>query len=190
VLYEGTSMGGVLGLTFLGLAPEVDGAFLQVPGAGILDIIFHSILWQLFKGVTPNGSTPGDAHALIGGAHMIADRADPTYYLDRIRARGTPLYLAYGQDDGVVPNPDTDRIIALTGVPLVGTQATASWPGTVSRQVPTMPASGSGAQQIPTGYLDGNDLKPLLTHLAFAQPDAIAALNAWLDRRVDGVQGR
>ncbi len=190
VLYEGTSMGGVLGLTFMGLAPEIEGGFLQVPGAGILDVIFHSILWQLFKGVAPNGSSVGDAHALLGGAHMLVDRADGTYYLDRIAAHHTPLYVAYAANDGVVPNADTDRIIALTGLPLVGSQTAASRPGTITRRVDSMPASGSGAQQIPTDYLDGNGLKPLLTHLAFTQPEALTALNDWLTQRMAAIGGK
>ena len=190
VYYEGTSLGGILGLTFLGLAPEVDGAFLQVPGAGIVDIMFHSILWDAFKGVVPTGAKVGDAHALLGNAHMLLDRADDTFYLDRIRARSTPVYIVYAENDGVVPNAATNRLIALTGFPLVGAQVAPTPPGIVQQKVATMPASGTGVQQIDTTFLDGNFFKPLLTHTSFTEPAPTAALNAWLTQRVEAIAGR
>ncbi|MHB1139763.1 MAG: alpha/beta hydrolase family protein, partial [Microthrixaceae bacterium] len=120
LLYEGTSMGGVLGAAFTALAPELEGSFLQVAGTGIADTIFHSLLWILFMGIIPSGASTGDAYALMGAATLLTDPADNVNVLARIRDQGTPVFLAYGVGDGVVPNYISDRMIALLDLPLVG----------------------------------------------------------------------
>lgn len=162
VLYEGTSLGGVLGATFLALAPEVEGAFLQVPGSGIMDTLFHSLVWELFRGIVPTGAPVGETHVLTFFAQNLLDRADNTYYLDRIRQRGTPVQLSYAADDGIVPNTSTARMVDLLGL------------------------SGSPrVTRVPTDELYGNLLKPLLTHLEFMNPISVSSLDAWLDERSD-----
>ena len=183
VLYEGTSLGGVLGATFLALAPEVEGAFLQVPGSGIIDTLFHSLVWEMFRGIVPTGAPYGETHVLTFFAQNLLDRADNTYYLDRIRQRGTPIFLSYAVDDGIVPNASTERMISLLDLPLVGRQAgpIPSWLASI--RSPTMPTDGRGYGQVPTGELYGNILKPFLTHLEFMNPISVSALDAWLDGR-------
>jgi len=183
VLYEGTSLGGVLGATFLALAPEVEGAFLQVPGSGIIDTLFHSLVWEMFRGIVPTGAPYGETHVLTFFAQNLLDRADNTYYLDRIRQRGTPIFLSYAVDDGIVPNTSTERMISLLDLPLVGRQAgpIPSW--LASSRSSTMPTDGRGYGQVPTGELYGNILKPFLTHLEFMNPISVSALDAWLDGR-------
>ena len=101
-------------------APELDGAFLQVPGSGIVDTIYHSLIWSLFTGVVPSGASPGDTQALVGAVGMLLERSDNTHLLDRIRAAGTPLWVAYAANDGVVPNATTNRMLTLLGLPLDG----------------------------------------------------------------------
>lgn len=181
VLYEGTSMGGFLGAEFAALAPEIDGAFVQVAGTGIIDTLFHSLLWPLFTGVEPFGATPGDAHALVATAGQLLDRGDNVYFLDRLREHATPFYLVYADDDGVVPNTSSERMIRLLGLPIVGTQH-HSVPRTTA--LATMPTNGTGATQIPTDYLDSNFAQPLLTHVSFADPLPTALLGQWLDQRI------
>ena len=185
VLYEGTSMGGFLGAEFAALAPEIDGAFVQVAGTGIIDTLFHSLLWPLFTGVEPFGATPGDAHALVATAGQLLDRGDNVYFLDRLRAQGTPFYLVYADDDGVVPNTSSERMIRQLGLPIVGTQY-HSVPRTTA--LDAMPANGTGATQIPTDYLDSNFAQPLLTHVSFADPLPTALLGQWLDQRIVAMQ--
>ena len=73
VIYEGTSMGGFLGASFVALTPELDGGFLQVPGSGIIDTLYHSLIWPLFTGVVPSGASPGDTQALVGAVGMLLD---------------------------------------------------------------------------------------------------------------------
>jgi hypothetical protein len=174
VLYEGTSMGGFL---------ELLGGFLQVPGSGIIDTLYHSLIWLLFTSVMPAGVSPGDAQALVGAVGMLLDRADNTHLLDRIRRAGTPLWVAYSADDGIVPNTSTDRMLSILGLPIEGPTSAAVPAGIV--RVSSMPADGTGATQTPTGYLAGNWAKPLLTHVAFADPVPMAALRTWLDQRLE-----
>jgi pimeloyl-ACP methyl ester carboxylesterase len=185
VYYEATSMGGVLGLVFLGLAPEVDGAFIQVAGAGILDTLLHSdILWPAFGRVVPRNADAGEANVIIGASQRLIDRGDPTYYLQRVQDYKMPLYLVYSVDDGVVSNGGTERMANLLGLPLVGQQFGPITPGTVSGHVDSMPADGRGVQQIPTAYLNGNFAKPFLSHLAFVDPIPMHAFRDWLDDRL------
>jgi len=183
VLYEGTSLGGVLGATFIGLAPEIDGAFLQVPGSGVMDILSHSLVWEMFRGIVPTGAPLGETHVLTYFAQGLLDRADNTYYLDRIRRAGTPIYVSYAVDDGIVPNPSTDRMLTLLGLPLVGSQVGPVPAWVTTSRVGSMPADGRGFGQVPTGELYGNLLKPFLSHLEFMNPISVTALDEWLDGR-------
>ena len=97
--------------------PELDGAYLQVPGSGIADILYHSQLWVFFAGIIPSDATVGDAAALKGVATLLIDPAENSYVLDRLRDGGPPLFVQYGVGDGVVPNPMTERLATLAGLP-------------------------------------------------------------------------
>lgn len=183
IFYEGTSMGGFLGASFVALAPELDGAFLQVAGSGILDTLFHSVLWPLFTSVEPAGATPADAQALVGTVSMLLDRSDNTYLLDRIREAGTPLWLAYARQDGVVPNTSSNRMMALLGLPLSGPVYTPTLPSVP--HVKGMPPGGTGASQNQTSQLDSNLAKALLAHTTFSDPGPEGVLSEWLERRLE-----
>ncbi len=182
LLYEGTSMGGVLGAAFTALAPELDGSFLQVAGTGIADTIFHSLLWPLFMNVIPAGATAADAYALMGSATMLLDHADNVNVVERIRVNGTPTFLAYGANDGVVPNYASDRLISLLDLPLVGDEI-------VPVKVPhrrtgsdDMPADGWGAAQFWPN--SSPELAPFAAHLVFADYGSEFALRDWIDGRL------
>ncbi|HVL00359.1 MAG TPA: hypothetical protein VM553_11140, partial [Dongiaceae bacterium] len=69
VFYESTSLGGVLGATFVALAPDLKGAFMQVPGVGITSILSGSILWDLAYNRLEPPSVDG-AEALLLKAAM------------------------------------------------------------------------------------------------------------------------
>ncbi len=181
VLYEGTSMGGVLGAAFTALAPELEGSFLQVAGTGIADTIFHSLLWVLFMGIIPSGASTGDAYALMGAATLLTDPADNVNVLSRTREHGTPVFLAYGVGDGVVPNYISDRMIALLDLPLVGREIR---PLSVPRRDAgaDIPADGNGFGQI------WPDAAPetfsFLAHVVFVQHQSVRLLEEWLDGRL------
>ena len=175
-------MGGVLGAAFVALAPELDGAFLQVPGAGIADIIMNSLIWPLFMGVVPAGASTGDAYALMGGATMLLDRAEATNVLDRVRQAGTPVFVAYGVGDGVVPNATTDRLVSQLDLPLVGPQLTdISLPHRVSGG-DRIPADGTGVAQL--WPYSSAELQSFAAHISFGQSRSVALLEEWLRGRL------
>lgn len=187
ILYEGTSMGGVLGAASITAIPDLAGAFLQVPGSGIADILYHSLLWPLFMGVVPGGLDAGDAAAMEGAATLLLDPAENTNMLERLRTSGFPLYVQYGVGDGVVPNRMTDRLLALAGLPLVGDELAAPGVRLVHRPALAIPADGRGATQILTPQ--GSSItRPFLAHLSFAmQPHAVELLDEWLVNRLDAM---
>ena len=186
VIYQGTSMGAILGTSFVALAPELDGAFIQVGGTGIVDTIFHSLLWPLFATIAPWGSTAGDAHALVGAAGMLLDRADNVYLLDRIREHGTPFHLAYGQGDMVVPNTSSERMIRALDLPLVA-PVYDDVPG--ARVVDAMPADGTGASQIPlSGTSSNQTIAGFLAHVSFVDARSTSDMAVWLDGRLAAMQ--
>ena len=189
VLYQGTSMGGVLGAAFVGLAPELDGAFLQVTGSGIADIIMNSLIWPLFMGVVPAGASTGDAYALMGAASLLLDHAENTNLLERIATQGTPVFVTQGVGDGVVPGTTTDRLVSLLDLPVVGPElASISLPHRSSggEQVP---ADGSGVAQIWPN--SSAELQSFAAHISFGQARSVRLLDEWVAGRLaaGGVTG-
>jgi hypothetical protein len=156
---------------------------MQVGGTGIVDTIFHSLLWPLFSGIAPWGATAGDAHALLGAAGMLLDRSDNVYLLDRIREHRTPFHLVYAMGDGVVPNASSERLIRLLGLPLL---APTYWdvPGTTT--VSQLPLSGTGASQFPTwdAAQTAGFLYPLAAHGWFTSPRPELELDQWTGSRL------
>src|SRR5690606_13606916 len=120
ILYQGTSMGGVLGAGFTSISPELAGSFLQVAGSGTADIIYHSLLWPLFMNLVPAGVSTGDAYALMGAATMLLDGSDNVTVLHRARTNDSPVFLMYGIGDGIVQNFASERLVRLLDLPLVG----------------------------------------------------------------------
>ncbi len=185
VLYEGTSMGSVLGAAFTAMAPELDGSFLQVGGTGIADIIFHSLLWPLFMNVIPEAASPGDAYALMGAATMLMDPADNVNVAGRIRENGTPTFLAYGAGDGVVSNRASDRLISLVDLPLVGPLLSPIGVPHRTTGSDAMPDDGWGTAQFwPTW---SPELAPFAAHLVFADAGSERTLREWLDGRLSAL---
>ena len=183
VLYEGTSMGGVLGAAEVPLAPELDGAFLQVPGVGTVDIIVHSALWPLFMRVVPDGIPAGDAAALIGAAGMLLDRSDAVNVLDADHAGAAPIFAQYGVGDGIVPGFSTSRLMTLLDLPLIGPDLTPVL--TPVRRLPTneVPADGWGAEQV-WNTQSSVELMALGGHLSFMDPVAQKLFDEWLVNRL------
>ncbi|MEZ5320991.1 MAG: hypothetical protein R2698_02710 [Microthrixaceae bacterium] len=182
VLYSGTSLGGVLGAEFVSLAPELKGALFQVPGSGIMDTLYHSVFWDVFKSAMPGGLAVGDAAVMTFMAQSALDRADNTFYLDRIRATGMPVLVEYAIGDGLVPNTSTDRMLALLDLPMMGTRLSELPEGIGSRHTAGLPADGRAFVQVP-GAPGDTLLSKFATHLQFMDPVSVAASDRWLDQR-------
>lgn len=190
IYYSGTSLGGVLGSAVVALEPAVDAAYFQVPGTGIIDVLFHSMAWGLFQTVVPGNATYGDSHALTFFAQNLLDRADATNYLHRIRERGTPVFISYGLDDGLVRNAATERMAEILGLPFVGRQYAPLPKSLLAGAVDEMPADGNGFHQVPTDHMPEWFLRPLQTHIAFLEPVSHATLDRWLDDRLGEIRAR
>ncbi len=115
---------------------------------------------------------------------MLLDRTDTTNLLDRMRDRGTPLFVLSGVRDGIVPNVMTDRLTALADAPLVGEQ----------RGPITVPIRRTGSDELPA---DGRgliqvlpsspaELESVFGHLVFADSAGRDVLVEWTaDRLAD-----
>jgi hypothetical protein len=181
LLYEGTSMGGVLGAASVALSPELQGSFLQVAGSGTGDIIFHSLLWPLFAGVIPSNASAGDAAALLGAATMLLDRSDNSNVVDALRDR--PVFLQFGVGDGVVPWFASERLMSIADLPLVGSELQPLHLPLRRTGGDTIPADGRGAEQI-YPVASATDTRSFLAHLSFMEPRAEVLLDQWLDNRL------
>ena len=149
----------------------------------------NSLIWPLFMGVVPSGASTGDAYALMGGASMLLDPSESTNVLDRIRQHGTPVLIAYGVGDGVVPNATTDRLIHQLDLPLVGPQLTEISLPHRSSGSDTIPADGSGAAQL--WPFSSAELQSFAAHVSFGQSRSVQLLDEWLAGRLvaEGVTG-
>ena len=173
-------MGAVLGAGEVALIPEIDAAFLQVPGAGISDIIMHSILWIVFQGVLPQGATAGDAAALMGAATMLLDRTDTTHLLPGLRDSRRPVFVQLGVGDAIVPTNTSDRFVALLGLPRVGEALSyIEAPGAGER----IPADCRGFAEV-WSTNSNPDNRGVMAHLSFLEPEAQRLLDEWLAMQV------
>ena len=187
MIYQGTSMGGVLGAAFLSITPEpLPAALLQVPGVGVSHIITNSLLWDGllgFRDVVPEAATPGEASALMAAAQMALDPGDAGNWIDVAVDNGTRLMVDYGLGDGIVPNESTERLLEIAGIPLVGPVVEpvahlGSAPAVTARSASSGP--WTGATQVPV-TAPNPQLLEILGHLAFLQPRAVAAQGRWMD---------
>lgn len=180
LLYQGTSMGGVLGAAEFALIPELDAAFLQVPGAGILDILSHSLLWPLFSSVIPWSASAGDAAALLGAASMLIDGGDATHLLDGLRGSGRPVVAQVGIADGIVPEFSSDRLVRMLDLPRVGPARTAI---AARSGAPALPGDGRGFLEVWANRASSATLG-FMGHITFSEPEAERFLDDWLVQRL------
>ncbi len=186
LLYEGTSMGGVLGAASITQLPELDGAYLQVPGSGIADVLYHSLLWVLFAGVVPSGASAGDAAALRGMATLLLDPAENAYLVDGLARGGPPVFVQYGIGDGIVPNATTERLAVLAGLPLVGPELSPLHTDLVRTGSVDIPADGRGMSQVYPLHSSA-ETASFLAHTSFTEPAADVLLDRWLVNRLDAM---
>ena len=78
-------MGGVLGAASITQIPGLDGAYLQVPGSGIADILYHRSCGRCSPASCrgePARVTPLRCEGL---ATLLLDPAENSYLVDRLR---------------------------------------------------------------------------------------------------------
>jgi pimeloyl-ACP methyl ester carboxylesterase len=152
IYYVGQSMGTVIGLTFVALCKDVSAAVLNVPGAGIINIVTNGVITYPLVGAQfiPRGTAPLDAQLLYTVAQMYVDYVDPIHFSPHVRwARsegdGEERYvlLQGSLNDGLIPNWCTDILARAFGAPIMEPYAYLPY----GLPAVALPAEGSGFYQ-------------------------------------------
>ncbi|MDX1693803.1 MAG: hypothetical protein R3208_08550 [Ketobacteraceae bacterium] len=180
VFYQGTSLGGVFGTTFVALAPELKGAFLQVCGIGITNILSNSMVWGMFSKLVPAEANGAEALLLKAVLQHQMDYGDAINYAHYFRNPPAgidpkPVAVVAGYGDGVVPNTATATLAEIAQLPLVGKEYFPL------KGVPNSEdfVDGYGVKQFPPLVMTGNKVDRRLAHISFLRPDAIQIMIEW-----------
>jgi len=177
--FEATSLGSVLGGSFLAIAPEVDAADLHVGGVGMMALLSTSSEWNdaeaPIRSLVPDRVSPGEGAALVGLAQMAIDRGEAANVVDRYHGA---LLLEIGAGDRVVPLDASVRLAALSDLVAV--------PGNTTLTTPLPPAGAPPSNRrwaatfftIPVA----DDFSGFIAHGAFLLPDAFAERETLLDQ--------
>lgn len=191
IFYQGTSLGGVLGATFIALAPDIKGAFVQVPGVGITSILSGSALWDLaYYQLEPPSADGAEALLLKAVMQHQMDYGDGINFVHYIHRPlpGNPdkkLAMSVGQGDGIVPNFSSTALAMLTDTPIIGEQLFAM-PGVRVLEQDGF-EDGNGLVQLPTLLRTGIDLiDALLAHGSFIQSRSTRAMRQWIRQEITG----
>ena len=188
IFYEGTSMGGVLGTTFVASAEDLKGGFLQVSGVGISNILTHSILFKTFRfeNLIPSNASAGEAALFIQLLQQEFDKADAINFAHYIRSpihgrSPRNLVVQYGLGDEVVYNPATEALAEIVDLPLI----VPSLVDIAHLRTSSQYEEGYGLVQnkplLPTkGLLDN-----IFGHISFVRPSATKALKLWIEEAMN-----
>lgn len=186
--YQGTSMGGVLGTTFVATAKNLKSAFLQVSGVGIGNILTHSILFETFgfENLIPDNASAGEAALFIQLLQQEFNKGDAInfahYIKEPIQGRSPrKLVVQYGLGDEVVYNPATEALAEIVDLPLI----VPSLIDIAHLRTRAEYEDGFGLVQnkalLPTNGLLDN----ILAHMSFVRPDALSALKIWIEEVIN-----
>jgi hypothetical protein len=189
IVYEGTSMGGVLGSAFSAIAPGLDGSLLQVGGVGIMHILTSSSVWDNIglDQVMPEGATGAELAVAVAGIQHVMDPGDGINFAHFYRhpppgLAARPVLLLYGAGDTIVPNFASEALTDIAGLPRFGPcfDPDTNFEVDCSPPLPPGPINGYGSRaearppSAPVGVWD------FAAHLAFARPEPMRIFDAWL----------
>ena len=195
IFYEGTSVGGITGATFLATSNDLKGGFLQVAGSGWSNLLAYSFAYeeQIMR-MFPYQATGGDAALFFHALQTEADLSDNVNFVHQLRLstsgrRPGAVALQYSIGDAVVSNRSSERLAELADLAVIGK---AIQPVPQLRTSLTYEA-GKGAVQIPTslfairlvnsifaGELGFMRVFFAMGHYSFFRADAQMGLNQWL----------
>jgi len=135
VYYYGISNGGIQGLTFLALAPDVNRGVLNVPGGFWSFMMWRSDNFQqLAPLLAASYADPLDRQILIALSQALWDYSDPATYAPNVvkaplLGSGGAKQVLYqeGVGDGQVPNLATRMMVRTMGIPLLNQPADPPW---------------------------------------------------------------
>ena len=119
IYYSGQSLGGIMGAVFLGTAPAIPRAVLNVPGAGLIPMFDNSTFFSaqldafFTRQKVDRASFAGRRFLTV--AHWFMDAVDPQHLGPITGARALMLQMA--TLDLVIPNDNTKLLETVTGAP-------------------------------------------------------------------------
>ncbi|OUS27390.1 hypothetical protein A9Q99_15450 [Gammaproteobacteria bacterium 45_16_T64] len=187
ISYQGTSLGGVLGTTFVALAPELKGAFLHVSGVGVIRALSDSVLWDsAFSNLMPEGVSAAEALGLRSMVTHILDHGDAIGFAHYLHTppegiHTKPFAVVVGASDGVVPNETTIALANIAELPVVGIPL-FDMPGVEHRWDYQ---KGSGIRHVQWTPWGGNGgIDDIIEHGSFLTPKAQFIQAAWIQRYI------
>ena len=187
IFYEGTSLGGVLGSTFVALAPDVKGAFLHVTGVGITNILSNSILWEgIFSNLVPDAADGAEAMLLKAAMQHEIDYGDAINFVHYFRnppatSTAKPVAIVVGSGDQIVPNMTTVAMAEIAQLPLVGNEL---FPIPGVEKVDQFEDGYGVVQMPPLNNISKGMLGGLMAHLSFMRPEVNVVMKAWIQEIV------
>lgn len=185
IYYGGTSLGGVLGLTFVSLAPELKGSFTHVTGVGITSILSTSVLWtSVFSNLEPREANGAEALLLRAAIQHELDYGDAINFVQYIRnpppgILPKPAAMVIGMGDTIVPNPSSQALAEIAQLPLAG-NALFEMPD-VTRTDDFV--DGYGVKQFRSLTHLYAPIDNLVAHVSFLRRSMSRELGLWLDQR-------
>lgn len=185
IYYGGTSLGGVLGLTFASLAPELKGSFTHVTGVGITSILSTSVLWTgVFSNLEPRSATGAEALLLRAAIQHEIDYGDAINFVHYLRhppagIQPKPAAMVVGKGDTIVPNASTQALAEIAGLPLAG-EALFDMPD-VERTDDFV--DGYGIKQFRSLIHIFEPIDNLVAHISFGRTSMKRELGLWLEAR-------
>jgi hypothetical protein len=118
--FAGQSLGGIIGGTFVPLAPEIERAVLNVPGADTVDLFTDSPFFgpHVDAFFTREGVQDGsfEAERFMNVARWFMDAVDPQGVADRL-LEDRAVLIQMALLDFIIPNPYTELLGLLSGAP-------------------------------------------------------------------------
>jgi hypothetical protein len=157
--YYGISLGGIMGLSFMGYDPDVTRGVLGCGGGFWASLFERSVNWKEAKLIIP-ASYPDslDEQLLLELAQMQFDYSDPANVAPHVLSSPLPgvpakqLLMQMGLDDAQVSNVTTEMIARTTGIPLLSPAVTQPYGMT--------PVAGPLASALTTWDVHGMPIPP------------------------------
>ena len=181
IFYQGTSLGGVLGSTFIALAPDIKGAFLHVTGVGVTNILSNSLVWDtMFSKLEPDIANGAEAMVLKAAMQHEIDYGDAINFVHYFRhppigVLPKPVAVISGLNDGIVPNFSTVALAEIAELPHVG-EALYPMPGSTKTD---QLINGYGVKQFPSIIKTGLALDDLAAHGTFLHKEVTTLMKQW-----------
>ena len=186
--YQGTSMGGVLGTSFVASGKGLKSAFLQVTGVGISNILTHSILFESFgfENLIPDNASAGEAALFMQLLQQEFNKGDAINFAHYIKQpiherKPRSLVLQYGLGDEVVYNPATEALAEIIDLPLI----VPSLIDIAYLRTSSHYEAGFGLVQSKPLFPTRGVFDKILSHMSFVRLDAFSSLKLWIEEVVN-----